>query len=65
MGRRFHDVDTRSSPSDVEKTGSPGPECQTLGIGRRGPLESIDGSEIERACEEYGVELVGPLPDEN
>jgi hypothetical protein len=29
------------------------------------PLESIDDSEIERVCEEYGVEFVGPLPDEN
>jgi hypothetical protein len=28
-------------------------------------LESIDDSEIERACEEYGLEFVGPLPDEN
>ena len=27
------------------------------------PLESIDGSQIEKACEEYGVEFVGPLPD--
>lgn len=26
------------------------------------PLESIDGSQIEKACEEYGVEFVGPLP---
>ena len=29
------------------------------------PVESIDGSQIEKACEEYGVEFVGPLPDEN
>jgi len=29
------------------------------------PLESIDGAQIEQACEEYGVEFVGPLPDEN
>jgi quercetin dioxygenase-like cupin family protein len=29
------------------------------------PLESIDGSQIEKACEEYGIEFVGPLPDEN
>ncbi len=28
------------------------------------PVESIDGSQIERASEEYGVEFVGPLPDE-
>jgi hypothetical protein len=25
-------------------------------------LESIDGSQIKRASEEYGVEFVGPLP---
>ena len=29
------------------------------------PVESIDESQIEKACEEYGVEFVGPLPDEN
>lgn len=29
------------------------------------PLESVDGSQIERACEEYGVEFVGPLPDDD
>ncbi len=29
------------------------------------PLESIAWSQIEQACEEYGVEFVGPLPDEN
>ena len=29
------------------------------------PLESVDGSQIEKACEEYGVEFVGPLPDES
>ena len=29
------------------------------------PLESIDGSQIEKACEEYGIEFVGPLPEEN
>ena len=28
------------------------------------PLESIDGSQIEQACEEYGVEFVGPLPQD-
>jgi quercetin dioxygenase-like cupin family protein len=28
-------------------------------------LESVDGSQIEKACEEYGVEFVGPLPDED
>jgi len=27
------------------------------------PLESVDGSQIAKACEEYGVEFVGPLPD--
>ena len=26
------------------------------------PLESVDGTQIEKACEEYGVEFVGPLP---
>ena len=26
------------------------------------PLESIDESQIEKACEEYGIEFVGPLP---
>jgi quercetin dioxygenase-like cupin family protein len=29
------------------------------------PVESIDGSLIEKACQEYGVEFVGPLPEEN
>jgi hypothetical protein len=29
------------------------------------PLESIDGSQIEKACREYGVEFVGPLPVES
>ncbi len=29
------------------------------------PLESIDGSQITRASMEYGVEYVGPLPDEH
>jgi len=29
------------------------------------PLESIDESQIEKACEEYGIEFVGPLPEEN
>jgi quercetin dioxygenase-like cupin family protein len=27
------------------------------------PLESVDGPQIEQACEAYGVEFVGPLPD--
>ena len=27
------------------------------------PLEPIDGSQIKRASEEYGIEFVGPLPD--
>ena len=26
------------------------------------PLESVDGSQIRKACEAYGVEFVGPLP---
>jgi len=29
------------------------------------PLESIDGSQIEKACQEYGIEFVGPLPQGN
>jgi quercetin dioxygenase-like cupin family protein len=29
------------------------------------PVESIDGSQIEKACQEYGVEFVGPLSEEN
>ena len=29
------------------------------------PLESVDGSQIKQASEEYGVEFVGPLPDEH
>lgn len=29
------------------------------------PAESVDGSQIGQACEEYGVEFVGPLPDED
>lgn len=29
------------------------------------PLESVDGSTIERACEEYGIEFVGSLPTED
>ena len=28
------------------------------------PHGSVDGSTIARACEEYGIEFVGPLPDE-
>jgi len=28
------------------------------------PLESVHGSQIEQASEKYGVEFVGPLPDE-
>jgi quercetin dioxygenase-like cupin family protein len=27
------------------------------------PLETVTGSQIEAACGEYGIELVGPLPD--
>jgi quercetin dioxygenase-like cupin family protein len=26
------------------------------------PLETVDGSQISKACEAYGVEFVGPLP---
>jgi hypothetical protein len=26
------------------------------------PLESVDGAQIKRACEMYGVQFVGPLP---
>ena len=26
------------------------------------PLESVDGTQIKKACELYGVEFVGPLP---
>lgn len=29
------------------------------------PLQSIDGSQIKQASKEYGVEFVGPLPDEH
>ncbi len=29
------------------------------------PQETVDGSQIGAACETYGVEFVGPLPDEN
>jgi quercetin dioxygenase-like cupin family protein len=29
------------------------------------PLESVDGAQIRKAAEEYGIEFVGPLPDEN
>ena len=28
------------------------------------PLDSVDASQIEQACQEYGVEFVGPLPEE-
>jgi hypothetical protein len=27
------------------------------------PRESVDEAQIEKACEAYGVEFVGPLPD--
>ncbi len=27
------------------------------------PLKSIDGSQIKKACEEYGIEFVEPLPE--
>ncbi len=29
------------------------------------PLESVDGAQIEKACEVYGIEFVGPLPDDD
>jgi quercetin dioxygenase-like cupin family protein len=29
------------------------------------PLESVDQAQIEKACKEYGVEFVGPLPVES
>lgn len=28
------------------------------------PLESVDGSTIEQACQDFGIEFVGPLPTE-
>lgn len=29
------------------------------------PLESVDGAQIQKACEEYGIDFVEPLPDES
>lgn len=29
------------------------------------PVESVDGSRIKQACADYGIELVGPLPDDS
>jgi quercetin dioxygenase-like cupin family protein len=29
------------------------------------PLESIDGSQIKKASQDYGIEFVGPLPQES
>ena len=29
------------------------------------PLESVDGSTIKQACQDFGVEFVGPLPTED
>jgi hypothetical protein len=29
------------------------------------PLEAVDGSQIGEACAEYGIEFVGPLPDDS
>ena len=29
------------------------------------PLESVDGSQIKQASKEYGIEFVGPLPDDH
>jgi quercetin dioxygenase-like cupin family protein len=28
------------------------------------PLESLDGSQIQKACRDYGIEFVGPLPED-
>lgn len=27
------------------------------------PLEPVDGEQIQRACKEYGIEMIAPLPD--
>lgn len=27
------------------------------------PIESVEGARIKAACQEFGVEFVGPLPD--
>ena len=37
----------------------------TLASGPDGtpPAESVDGAKIREACETYGVEFVGPLPE--
>ena len=32
-------------------------------VGGLQPLASIDGLQIGKACEEYGIQFVGPLPD--
>lgn len=32
--------------------------------GQLAPLEGVSGSTIEHACAEFGVEFVGPLPDD-
>jgi quercetin dioxygenase-like cupin family protein len=32
-------------------------------ITRTSPLEAVDGPQIKQACETYGIEYVGPLPD--
>jgi quercetin dioxygenase-like cupin family protein len=32
--------------------------------GRLPPLESIEGSQIKQASQDYGVEFIGPLPDQ-
>lgn len=29
------------------------------------PVESVDGSRIKQACADYGIEFVGPLPDDS
>ena len=32
------------------------------GDGGLPPLEAVDGSDIQKACGEFGVNLIGPLP---
>ena len=33
------------------------------GPGGEPPDESVEGSQIEQACRDYGIEFIGPLPD--
>jgi quercetin dioxygenase-like cupin family protein len=28
------------------------------------PAESVEGTQIEQACKDYGIEFIGPLPDQ-